>query len=287
MTSRQAADHLGISLCTLKKIESLGHLKPYRTPGGHRRYSEKMLDNYLEMSKVFSTYDVAEKILMEQGVGELHYNVVMSLMSAIDARDPYSRGHSHRVAANAVVLAERLGMSKGDCGALEAGAYLHDIGKIAVRDEILLERGSLSCEQRLHIEEHPSVGAGILESAGLENDVISVVSSHHERMDGRGYPSGLKGDAIPLGGRIVCVVDSFDAMVSNRPYRSAMPAEVALGELAANAGTQFDSEVVHKFRQAYDETEIVLPRLPGRKPEPWLRELRPVHAVATIGNPRG
>lgn len=281
MTSRQAADHLGISLCTLKKIESLGHLKPYRTPGGHRRYSKKMLDNYLEMSKGFTTYDVAEKILMEQGVGELHYNVVMSLMSAIDARDPYSRGHSHRVAANAVVLVEHLGLSNSERGALEAGAYLHDIGKIAVNDAILLKRGSLSGEQRLHIEEHPSVGAGILESAGLDQDVISVVSSHHERMDGLGYPSGLKGNAIPLGGRIVCVVDSFDAMVSNRPYRSAIPAEAALRELVVSAGTQFDSEVVQNFREAYGEGEIVLPRLPGRSPEPRPREVKLVPAVAT------
>ncbi len=280
LNATQAADYLGVSICTLKKIENLGHFRPYRTPGGHCRYSRQMLEEYLELSKGFSEAPVAEKILLDQGVAGLQRDVIMSLMAAIDTRDHYSRGHSSRVAANAVVLAEHMGLDEERWGALEVGAYLHDIGKIAVRDAILLKRGSLSSDQRRPIEEHPLMGARILEPVGFDKEVISIVVSHHERIDGRGYPSRLKGDAISLGARIVCVVDSFDAMVSDRPYRSAMPVKVALRELRANAGIQFDSGVVEKFTEAYYEREIMLPSLPHSL-EPRLREVRLVPAVAT------
>ena len=196
--------------------------------------------------------------LLYQDIADLYHNVVRSLAVAIDARDPYTHGHSHRVAANALVLAGRLGLDGAQRKSLEVGAYLHDIGKIGVRDSILLKRAPLSAGERRAIEEHPAVGARILEPVGFEEGVISVVLCHHERLDGRGYPSGLEGFAIPIGARILCVADAFDAMLSDRPYRSALPLEEAVAELRSKAGTQFDPTVVEELLSALAEGSIIL-----------------------------
>jgi len=198
--------------------------------------------------------------LLYGDIKDLYHNVVKSLATAIDARDPYTHGHSHRVTANSLLLAEDLGVDEKGRKALEVAAYLHDIGKIGVRDAILLKRGSLYSDERRSIEEHPVVGARILEPVGFDDEVISIVLSHHERIDGQGYPLGLKGNAIPLGGRILCVVDAFDAMVSDRPYRPALSVEAAVRELRTNADTQFDPEVVERFIAALSQGRVILPR---------------------------
>jgi len=198
----------------------------------------------------------------------LYHNVVKSLATAIDARDPYTHGHSHRVTANSLVLAEDLGLEERQRKALEIAAYLHDIGKIGVRDEILLKKGPLTDDERRSIEKHPVVGARILEPVGFDEEVISIVLSHHERIDGQGYPSGLKGNAIPFGARILCVVDAFDAMVSDRPYRSALPVKTAVRRLHTNMGTQFDPEAVEKFIVALSEGRVILPsHIASQEPE--------------------
>ncbi len=209
--------------------------------------------------------------LLYEDIKNLYHNVVRSLAAAIDARDPYTHGHSHRVAANSLVLAEYLWIDHEYRRSLETAAYLHDIGKLGVRDTVLLKDGPLSSDEKRSVEDHPVVGARILEPVGFDEEVISIILSHHERIDGQGYPSGLKDDAIPLGARILCVADAFDAMVSDRPYRSALSVEAAVEELRLNAGTQFDPMVVERFTAAWSDGRIVLPGLPPR-PEPQLSE---------------
>lgn len=200
-----------------------------------------------------------KKALLYEDIKSLYHNVVKSLATAIDARDPYTHGHSHRVTANSVVLAEDLGLDQNQRKTVEIAAYLHDIGKIGLRDAILLKNGPLSSDEKSLVEEHPVVGARILEPVGFDEEVVSMVLSHHERIDGQGYPSGLKGNAIPIGARILCVVDAFDAMVSHRPYRSGLSVEAAVRELRTNMGTQFDPELVEKFTVLLSEGKVILP----------------------------
>lgn len=197
--------------------------------------------------------------LLYEDIQLLYHNVVKSLAAAIDARDPYTHGHSHRVAANCALMAEALGLGKAEREIIEVAAYLHDVGKIGVRDEVLLKRGRLSEQEMRLIREHPAVGARILEPVGFDREVIAIVLSHHERLDGAGYPNGLVGEAIPFGGRILCVADSFDAMISSRPYRTGLPVETAIAELRAHSGTQFDPDMVETLVGLLADGRVVLP----------------------------
>lgn len=216
------------------------------------------------LSTVANQAGVALKnALLYEDIKTLYHNVVKSLAAAIDARDPYTHGHSHRVAANSVLLAEALGLPPKYLEAIEVAAYLHDVGKIGVRDNVLLKTGTLSDEERVSMKEHSAVGARILQPVGFDQQILSIVLSHHERFDGNGYPSGLKGEEIPLGGRILCVADSFDAMVSSRPYRSGLPIQTALDEIRKNAGTQFDPDVAREFIALVQKGLASLPGQPS------------------------
>jgi len=222
---------------------------------------DRFLSSDLEALNTVATQAAlaVKNALLYEDIRSLYRNVVKSLAAAIDARDAYTHGHSHRVAVNSLVVADYLGLQLKQRKALEIAGYLHDIGKIGVPDAILLKTGPLTSDETQSLEEHPALGASILEPVGFDEEVISIVLSHHERIDGRGYPLGLKGNDIPLGARIMHVVDSFDAMVSTRPYRSGLLVEAALRELHADAGTQFDPEVVHEFTAAFLEDAIMLP----------------------------
>ena len=167
---------------------------------------------------------------------------VQALAQALEAKDAYLRGHSLRVSEYAVAIARQLGMDAGTVDTIPLGGHLHDIGKIGVSEEVLHKAGRLTDGEYRHIMEHPVIGARIL--GPLLRDaplVIAIVRSHHERIDGKGLPDGLKGDAIPLVVRIVSVADAFDAMTSERPYRPSLPVERALrraaGRTAASSGT--------------------------------------------------
>jgi putative nucleotidyltransferase with HDIG domain len=231
-------------------------------------YSRFLTDDLMALNTVSNQAAVAMKnAFLYQDIRGLYSNIVRSLAATIDAHDPYTFGHSHRVTANSLVLAESLGLDDEKRNALEIGAYLHDIGKIGIPDSILMKKSTLSKDQIRSVEEHPVVGARILEPVGFDEEVISIVLHHHERVDGRGYPKGLKDDAIPLGARILCVVDSFDAMISNRPYRSKLSVGAALLEIRSGSGTQFDSRVVEEFIEACSEGRVILPeRADHREP---------------------
>jgi diguanylate cyclase (GGDEF)-like protein/putative nucleotidyltransferase with HDIG domain len=191
----------------------------------------------------------------------LNQSVIASLAMAIDAKDRYTHKHINRVREYAVCLAERLGLSAEEIEAVKIAALLHDIGKLAVPENILGKPGKLTPEEFEIIKTHVTVGAMILEPVRFPWPVIPIVMSHHERWDGNGYPKGLKGEEIPIGGRIVSLADVFDALTSTRPYRSAMTREKAIEFLQAGSGTQFDPRVAGTFIAALPEIEARIEQL--------------------------
>ena len=180
-----------------------------------------------------------------------HRDTIAALSRSLDAKDVYTGGHIDRVAALAVEVAKELGFRGEELEAIEIGALLHDIGKIGVPEQILLKAGPLDESEWEVIRTHPLVSDYILAELDLHPFVRQCARSGHERLDGRGYPDGLAGDAIPLPARIVFVADAFDALTSTRPYRSARPTLAALAEVEANAGTQFCPKVVSALRSVW------------------------------------
>lgn len=182
---------------------------------------------------------------------------VRSLAAAVDAKDPYTRGHSDRVAAYSVAIAKELELSHDQQVALEMAAYLHDIGKIGVREEILLKPGKLSNAEMGLMRHHPLIGANILKPVGFPWPITPVVRHHHERWDGAGYPAGLRGEEIPFLARVLTVADSYEAMVSDRPYRRGRTSEEAIQELQSCAGSQFDEKIVDAFVRVLESGQFV------------------------------
>jgi len=190
---------------------------------------------------------------------EAHLDSVMALTGAIDAKDPFTRGHSSRVRRMSLEMGLETGFKEQRLEALIFGAILHDIGMIGIRDEIIRKQGPLTPQEYEHIREHPSIGAKILEGINFFTDKILMIRNHHERFDGSGYPDGLMGEAIPLEVRIISVADAFDAMTSKRPYREAMSHEDALKELKRFRGKQFDPEILEVFlsKRIYNLSDAV------------------------------
>jgi len=178
-----------------------------------------------------------------------YVGTMATLMETIEAKDSYTRGHTERVTELAVGLAERIGLSGDDLEHIRRAASLHDIGKIAVPDEIILKPGRLRPEEFAKIKEHPLKADRILQHLRFLDTARLIVRAHHERYDGKGYPDGLSGEEVPIGARILAVADSFDAMTSARPYRKAMTPDDALARMAAEAGRQFDPAIVAAFTQ--------------------------------------
>ena len=182
---------------------------------------------------------------------------MLSMLSkAIEARDPYTQGHSARVTALAEEVARRLGWSPEQLATLRIGGPLHDIGKLAVSDDVLRKEGKLDPEEIDQIRQHPTIGARILLRMAALREAIPYVLYHHERWDGRGYPSGKAGEEIPVEARVLAVADAFDAMTSDRPYRRALSREDALAEVGRCSGTQFDPEIARVFLEVFAEDEL-------------------------------
>ena len=180
-------------------------------------------------------------------------DTLLSLVTTIEARDPYTRDHSQRVTQWAVRIAQRMGLSQEELDMLRFAGYLHDIGKIGIRDSILMKPAHLTEEEMSIIRTHPIIGERIVKPLGLLPLERSVIRHHHERWDGTGYPDGLEGKKIPLPARILAVADGFDAMTSDRVYRRGRPSGEALSEIERLAGTQFDREVVAAFKEVLEE----------------------------------
>ena len=196
-------------------------------------------------------------------------DALRSLATAIDTRDDYTGGHVERVARYAAATGRELGLAGEALRALWIGALLHDVGKIGVSDAILKKPGALTDEEYAEMKRHPGIGGKVMDSSSFLRPGLPAVLHHQEHWDGTGYPSGLRGEEISLQGRIVAVVDSYDAIVTARPYRGAASEDDALAEIRACAGTQFDPAVVDAFVRAAAHGFPVdpdTPVLPERSP---------------------
>ena len=187
-------------------------------------------------------------------------SVLLAMGRAVEARDNYTVHHAERVGAEAAAVARALGFDAEDVDIVYRGGVLHDLGKIAVRDAILLKPGALTNEEFAIMRTHAAEGARICEPLHSTEHYVPIIRHHHERWDGGGYPDGLAGDSIPIGARIVAVADAWDAMVTDRPYRNGLPPEEAIRRLREAAGSQWDERFVDVF--------LRLPRLVDVVPQP-------------------
>ncbi|MDI9570928.1 MAG: response regulator [Pseudomonadota bacterium] len=202
--------------------------------------------HYLSSLTKRASLNLENKVLYES----LYANVLdtfKSLIASIQLRDHYTEEHCHRVTAYAVGTAVYMGCSHGEIESLKIAAALHDVGKIAIPDSVLLKNGRLTDDEYAIIKTHADVGEQILQSIALFDRERITIRHHHERWDGKGYPLGLRGEDIPLAARIIAVADTYDAIMNNRPYRKAQSKDWAIEELVKNRGTQFDGQVVDCF----------------------------------------
>jgi len=206
---------------------------------------------------------------------------VEALAAMVDAKDAYTRGHSGRVSGYAAAIAAALGLPEADIARVRQAGLLHDVGKIGVPDAILLKPGQLAEEEFAVIREHPAIGERILQGLPFLAEILPAVRHHHERWDGRGYPDGLVGAAIPADAAILAVADSFDAMTSSRTYRVALPVMEAIRRVREGAGAQYDPRLVAAFDRALADGTLAVPSI--RTGE--LRALPPHADVAPLRTP--
>jgi putative nucleotidyltransferase with HDIG domain len=251
-TISRPIDTLSTSLSAMTSARDFEHPVP---PTGFSREVDTLTDAFNTMMR---SVRAAEAETRHAYVG-----AIRALALALDARDPYTSGHSERVSAISVAVGRQMKLPDDELEILRLGALLHDIGKIGIGDAVLRKPGPLTAEEFALIEQHPSVGARILRSVHFLAPHLSIVELHHERPDGQGYPHQLRGDEIPLLARIVHVADAFDAMTSARAYRPAGSGAEALRELWRCAGSQFDAECVQALAAAMPAIEIA-PRADAR-----------------------
>ncbi|MDD5774092.1 MAG: HD-GYP domain-containing protein [bacterium] len=187
---------------------------------------------------------------------ELHQDLIIAFANAIDAKSHWTEGHSIGVARYAVTIAKEMGINETEIDVLNTAALLHDIGKIGTFDGILDKKGTLTEEEYGQIMKHPVQGEKILKPIKGLNNVVSIIRSHHEKVDGKGYPDNLTGEKIPLLSKILCVADSFDSMVSERPYRPSVSKKDAISEIKRCSGTQFDPKVVETLLNLVEKEKI-------------------------------
>jgi len=187
---------------------------------------------------------------------ELFLGVIKTLVNIIETKDEYTRGHSERVTKISLAIGKALGLDKKEIETLHVSALLHDIGKIAIPEEILKKPGKLTLEEFSIIKKHPTIGTELVKELKNFDEISKGILYHHERFDGHGYPSGASGKDIPFNARIIAIADSFDAMTSNRPYRERLNDQNAIDEINRNRGKQFDAEIVKIFCDAYDRKLI-------------------------------
>ncbi len=210
----------------------------------------------------FMTDEIKQNIIGLQNAArenkELFMSSIRMLAAAIDAKDPYTRGHSERVKDYALVIARQMGFNAAELERLEIAALLHDVGKIGIEDRILRKPTNLTPEEFEIMKTHPDKGASILSQIAQLSDIIPGMRAHHENWDGTGYPRGLKGEEIPLLARVITVADTFDAMTTDRPYQKAFTLEFALNRIRSMTGAKYDVKVVDFFGHACEEGKVTL-----------------------------
>ena len=178
---------------------------------------------------------------------QAYLDSIQTVRYTVEAKDSYTRGHSDRVSEYSCLIGKKLGLPEEDIKRLHIGGLFHDVGKIGVPDNILQKNGKLTDDEYSEIKNHPTIGAHILSTASIFQDIIPIVKHHHEKYDGNGYPSRLKGEDIPYLARIAAIADSFDAMTSKRVYRDSLPVETVISEFERCRGTQFDPKLTDVF----------------------------------------
>lgn len=220
------------------------------------RYAEDLRKSYLQ------EHQQTEKLIESQKA------TAITLAKAIEKRDRYTGGHTDRVTEYAMLTAQQLNWPRERMAVLELAGHLHDVGKIGVPDAVLNKPGKLTVEEFEMMKAHPEIGEQIIRGIDYLEALVPYVLYHHERYDGKGYPKGLSGDAIPIEGRLLAVSDTFDAMTSSRPYRKQLDPERAIDEIKRCSGTQFDPKIVGAFLEIWtsgllDPILVEPPHLPS------------------------
>ncbi len=218
--------------------------------GEDRGFSEK--DLYYMNFITQKAASAIENIALYENIYENLFSTLYAFVTALEVRDLYTRKHSTRVARYAQLIAEEMGCTEEEMDVIHFAGSLHDIGKIGIRDDILLKPGKLTDEEYEKIKEHPVIGADIVSKLGLWDREMQIIRHHHERYDGTGYPDGLKGEEIPKLARILSVADCYDAMASDRSYRMRIEKNTIVQTIKRNSGTQFDPSVVTAFVRIAD-----------------------------------
>jgi putative nucleotidyltransferase with HDIG domain len=187
---------------------------------------------------------------------ELFLSSIQMLAGAVDEKDPYTKGHSDRVTRYSLIIAKELALTSEEIEKIRISAQLHDVGKIGIEDRILKKPGALTPDEYEIMKQHTSKGASILRPVTMLKEMIPGIELHHESLDGRGYPHGLKGDQVPLMPRIITVADTFDAMTTNRPYQAAMDPEYVVRIVNSLANTKFDPRVVAAITAVFERGDL-------------------------------
>ncbi|MBU2623361.1 MAG: response regulator [Proteobacteria bacterium] len=219
-----------------------------------RNFSKK--DLYFMNFLLKKASSLVENLALYENIFENLVSSLYAFVETIEARDPYTKQHSHRVSLYAVSIADIMGCTQEETDKLNVSSLLHDIGKIGTPDHILLKPGGLSDEEFNIIKKHPITGSNIIGHLGMWIDEQTIIRHHHERFDGTGYPDGLKGEEIPMLSRILSIADVYDALTSDRSYRKKMQEDDVLNIIRKNSGTQFDPEVVNAFFDSYKQNKI-------------------------------
>ena len=248
---------LWFSMNVTRPVKSLGE-GIRRVSRGELQYRAKVFghDEISELTRSFN--QMAEDLrLARQKNQDYFYGVMQSLVRIVEARDPYTRGHSERVADYAVQIATKMGLSKPTVEMLRQAAVLHDIGKLGIHEEVLKKSEKLTAEEWELLRSHPVIGEDILKPVLLDSEMLAVIRGHHERYDGTGYPDQLAGGNINLLAQILSVADAYDAMTSTRPYREAFSKEAAIKELRDNRNAQFNPGIADAFISILNEKKSV------------------------------
>ncbi len=234
----------------MKSIGSIVLLRNTDKPDFTREHSQLL--------NVFTAHTASafENARLYGQLWDMNLEVIRSFAQAVEAKDVYTRGHSERVAIYATHLGNRLGLSKDDMHLLYTGGILHDIGKIGIPDVILNKPSKLTSEEFTVMQRHPELGRAILNQVTSFSDILPIIFYHHERVDGTGYPMGLQQEEIPFLARILCVVDSFEAMTSDRAYRKALPMNVVREILQGGAGQQWQDDLVKVWLEEVEKPDF-------------------------------
>jgi len=228
--------------------------------GADRRAPGVMIEeNDLDLLSVFANNIAVaiQRSMLDSELKSSYLSAVFALVRAIENKDPCTKGHSERVSVIAELLGRRMGFSQEEVEFLRIGGILHDVGKIGIPESIVRSPKPLTKSEYKIIMSHPIRGVEILEPISFMRNHLYLIRNHHERFDGKGYPDGLKGDNIPMGAQIIAIADTFDAMISSRPYRKGLPLKQAAREIYKNAGTQFSVEVVNVFREIFEDGSLL------------------------------